>query len=581
MSQEIFKYARKDIAPSIRARLRDEVLTTEKPIGGSVLELHGNQDKELYQYLFDGHSRFIYEQKGERPSIIVGRKGSGKTTYLNNLSFKKDVIALTIRQWQAIGEVQQIISNLLDSGINVRAERASYIWQWIFISAAVLRCGPNVFEDKSLKEFYNLLPINEFKNLGISAITSFAKNKLSAVVNKNLGAENYELASVAWILEDKTQIIDDLEKRLSKILGDQGKTIIILFDNEEDVLDDVTIDNAPNLQAAKSIAIMGLLNLAGRINEGAINIQLRYCIPAEQFYAFKLLAKNPVKDFGRLHLLHWTVGELLSLVSHRFLLHLLVWKDEKPELIEPYNKLVELPIYTRAGALEFFDKILPTKIKNGRGLEENTKTYFLRHFQVLPRQIVEVLNEIISMSIRKDIPISTLDSNIVLGAVRRKEALMAEEIIAAYSKMFPEASAMRKKVLPNIPPLFHFKDLRRLYDGKEYVNTGKAVLLSMKGGVEVSPDRFERCLLETGMIGRVISKPSGNDIGYINAEFEYSMPGSLDLCEEDELVIHPVFSGQRKASAWDSVGKNIIGVYPHDADPDVSTDRDLLRCYFV
>lgn len=69
--------------------LRNEVLTINNPIGPPFLELHENQDKNLFQYLFDGHSQYLYEQKYERPSIIVGRKGAGKTTYLNNLSFKK------------------------------------------------------------------------------------------------------------------------------------------------------------------------------------------------------------------------------------------------------------------------------------------------------------------------------------------------------------------------------------------------------------------------------------------------------------------------------------------------------------
>jgi hypothetical protein len=132
------------------------------------------------------------------------------------------------------------------------------------------------------------------------------------------------------------------------------------------------------------------------MNEGAKNVQLRYCIPAEQFFAFKELAKNPIKDFGSLRLLHWTVGELLSIVAHRFLLHLLIWKEEKPE----YQRLVQYPIYTRKGALDFFDEILPNKITNGRGIAEKTRTYFLRHFQILPRQIITLLNEVLSLSIQ-------------------------------------------------------------------------------------------------------------------------------------------------------------------------------------
>ena len=71
------------------------------------------------------------------------------------------------------------------------------------------------------------------------------------------------------------------------------------------------------------------------------------------------------------------------------------------------------------------------------------------------------------------------------------------------------------------------------------------------------------------------------DIGYINAEFEYSMPGSLDLCERDELVIHPIFSGQRKADGWSEMGDNIIGVYPHDAESEDIFDREIIKYKYV
>lgn len=168
-----------------------------------------------------------------------------------------------------------------------------------------------------------------------------------------------------------------------------------------------------------------------------------------------------------------------------------------------------------------------------------------------------------------------------MKAVQRQEAQMADEVIVAYSVMFPEAAAIRKKVLPNFPLLFCYKDIKKYYDNRDLVNTGKSVLSSMQGKVEISPDRFERCLVETGMIGRVLSKPKNDEQGYINAEFEYSMPGSLDLCDEDELVIHPIFSGQRSVAAWNKIDKNIIGVYPHDADPDIESDRDLIANGFI
>lgn len=576
---ETFIYASKVIKRGDRAALKSQVLTKKNPIGASFLELYGTQDNNLYQYLFDGHSQYLYEQKDERPSIIVGRKGAGKTTYINNLSFKKNIIPISITPWKIMDEVQQIICTLIDNGFEIRAERASYIWQWLFLTAVALKSFNKIKRNKPLKEFAEFFPIKEFGEIGLSAITSFVKNKMSSYFDKNLTGEQADLASVAWIIEDKTSAIDSLEISISNELEKCNKTAIILFDNEEDVLQESITVTKTNLQEAKEIAISGLLNLCGRFNEGAVNVQVRYCIPAEQFFAFKNLSKTTGKDFSNLHLLHWSVGELLSMVAHRYLLFLYIWREEHPELKPLYRELVEIKIYTREGALKFFNRLLPEFISNGRNINEKTLTYILRHFQILPRQIVTLFNSILSLTIKENGDIGKISELTVLKSVHLQEAGMADEIIKAYDSMYPEARKIRKKVLPNIPLIFHYKDLRGFYDGKEFINKGKSVLHSMKGRVEVSPDRMERCLIETGIIGRVLSKPLHS--GYINAEFEYSMPGSLDLCEDDELVIHPIFSGQRIKTADVQFGKYIYGVYPHDADPFESPDRDLMRDNFI
>ncbi len=576
-----FLYASRAIIKKDRDALKNQVLTKKNPIGAPFFELYGTQDKNLYQYLFDGHSQYLYEQKDERPSIIVGRKGAGKSTYLNNLSFKSNIISVAITQWKIMDEVQQIICTLMDNGIEIRAERASYIWQWLFLAAVTLRSFDKINKNKSLKEFAETFPMKEFGEIGLAAVTSFVKTKITSFFEKNLSGEHVELASVAWIIEDKTASIDSLEMSISDELEKHNKIAVILFDNEEDVLQEFNSVIKTNLQEAKEIAISGLLNLCGRFNEGAVNVQVRYCIPAEQFFAFKKLSKTTGKDFANIHLLHWSVGELLSMIAHRYLLFLYIWKDENPELKPLYKELIKIDIYNRAGALQFFDRLLPEFISNGRDIPERTLTYILRHFQVLPRQIVTLFNSILSLTIKEKGDFGNISDSIVLKAVHLQEAGMADEIIKAYESMYPEAAVVRKKVLPNIPLVFHYESLRSFYDGKDFINKGKNVLNSMKGKVEVSPDRMERCLIETGMLGRVLSKPSDNTLGYINAEFEYSMPGSLDLCEDDELVIHPIFSGQRVKSADVQFGEKVFGVYPHDADPYENPDRDFIRDSFI
>jgi hypothetical protein len=52
---------------------------------------------------------------------------------------------------------------------------------------------------------------------------------------------------------------------------------------------------------------------------------------------------------------------------------------------------------------------------------------------------------------------------------------------------------------------------------------------------------FQRMLLEMGAIGRVIPG-SERDI-YIKGNFEYTVSHPLSVSQDDELCVHPLFSG--------------------------------------
>lgn len=52
---------------------------------------------------------------------------------------------------------------------------------------------------------------------------------------------------------------------------------------------------------------------------------------------------------------------------------------------------------------------------------------------------------------------------------------------------------------------------------------------------------FQRMLLEIGAIGRVI--PGKETDVYIKGNFEYTVAHELVLSQDDELCVHPLFSG--------------------------------------
>jgi hypothetical protein len=386
--------------------------------------------------------------------------------------------------------------------------------------------------------------------------------------------------SATWLLEYRTHELRTFSDSLAKALDRARKRVVVLIDNEEYVFQ-MNGDEDERARSARRVAIQGLLYLCGHFNDGSGAIQVRYCIPAEQYYLFKDISGTASsKDFSRIHMLHWTVGELLSMIAHRYLLHLHVWRHESPALGRSYEELVTHPIYSREGAIALMRTVLPKTIQNSRGKDEDTLVYVLRHFQVLPRQLVALFNNMLAQEIRRGGDLRRLGSETVLNSVRSQETQIADEVISAYDPIYPEAKDVRRKVLPNMPVVFDYSDIRRFYDSPDFEHTGKTVLLEAKAkgkSVDVSPSRFERCLIETGIVGRLTS-PAANQVAgpkYLNAEFEYSFPGTLDLSMQDKLAIHPIFSFQRQEL---NIGDDsVVGIYPRDSDPLIETDRFSLR----
>lgn len=442
------------------------------------------------------------------------------------------------------------------------------------MAAVALEAREHFSEHEDVGEFIKNLPIKELSTFGFSAVSEFFRTKIEKfLANENPGIR--ELTSVAWILEDRSKAIDDLKQKMSDHLKGQGKVAIILFDNEENVHG----RSNESSNESKSVAISGLLNLCGRFNVGASNVQLRYCIPAEQYFAFHNLSESSGKDFAYAHLLHWTVGELLSVIAHRYLLNLLVHSDVKDKYKAEFQRLRKFPIYTRDGLLDFFAEILPDEITNGRELPEKSLTYILRHFQVLPRQLIEIFNDVLQNSLHRDDSISEVSEADVVSAVTSRERGIAKEILKAYRFSYPEIEELVEDVVPNMPLVLSYDQLGRLYSRKKKNDTdGKSVIKRfVRHGVEVSPKRFRRALIETGVIGKIDNKPSGHRAGYINAEYECSVSGTLSVSGDDSFALHPIFSSDHADRAKIDFEENELGVYPHDADPTKEVDRPSIR----
>src|SRR5688500_16792986 len=191
--------------------------------------------------------------------------------------------------------------------------------------------------------------------------------------------QNTQNAASDFLRGSNEITIDDAKTAVSKTLELSKKTFVILMDS----LDDFQLDID---SVARSL--QGLLKVVGAMNKPRDVVDIRFCLPSEVYHRFMKLSSNPNKDFRRALKLQWTAGELLLLGAQRLKFYI--------DLHYP-NSLMGislLDLTSRADALKLFQAVLPERITNQKGFQEDTISYILRHTQLLPRHFLILVNSI-------------------------------------------------------------------------------------------------------------------------------------------------------------------------------------------
>ena len=158
-------------------------------------------------------------------------------------------------------------------------------------------------------------------------------------------------------------------------------------------------------------------------------------------------------------------------------------------------------------------------------------SYILRHTQLLPRHFIMLLNSIFKKpGFTQSLNPFPIGEDKIINGIRQVEEFMVGEIFVAFKPTFPTAEETCKRCLPELGHKFTPGDLHRIF-----TRHGKAVF-----GVGNLFD-FQRMLLEIGAIGRVL--PGKEKDVYIKGNFEYTVSHELIIGQEDELCVHPLFSG--------------------------------------
>lgn len=226
--------------------------------------------------------------------------------------------------------------------------------------------------------------------------------------------------------------------------------------------------------------------------------------------------------------LHWNPMELLRIIAWRYLMYLTAYDKDR------LNKFTNVDLTDRSDIHRILFDFIPNEIYNRSGNKEFSVAYILRHTQLIPRQIIRILNEAFSTS-RPNTPNGAVNtSNNLINAVQIQESQICEEIFGAFKMKYPFVQNLCEICLPSLPRFFSEKLLEQVYREK-----GKKVMQEYSHIGEVGFTQYKQVLFEIGAIGRVRDR---KDI-YADADFEYALPGRLYASAADELCLHPSFSG--------------------------------------
>ncbi|MBI5234515.1 MAG: hypothetical protein HY880_09190 [Deltaproteobacteria bacterium] len=139
-------------------------------------------------------------------------------------------------------------------------------------------------------------------------------------------------------------------------------------------------------------------------------------------------------------------------------------------------------------------------------------------------------------------------------AISNKENLLCREIFSAYRVLYPNAGAVCKACVPELPLVFNRSVLHRVFTRK-----GK------KASTYTDYWDFRDLLTEMGIVGKVIVETDRYFVG----KFEYTEPHKLVVSDDDILCLHPVFA---EVFSFKRSG-TIKTVYPYGCDPETPDHR--------
>lgn len=502
---------------------------------------------EEYQRSFFDATWFNREALSRDAYLIVGRRGSGKSSLSRYFTFQDEIPSLT----------------------GIVGEETEELFRQVIGKAASLSTGSRSLQIPSLMRIWEIIVWTivfnrcEVRHSDIGAACVFlqgptAPKSLPALIRQVL---KKILRKLIGSTDPESDATIDIDNFLTHAIVSSAKAATLKTTTAEPVL--VAIDTLEHYDVRDSdimLATAALVQCAANMNRdyASRGVHIKVFISAEVFpHLRESEVSNPSKYIRNPVYMTWRPGDLLRL---------LCWKLQKSmerEGLSPSSDDTTDWSRSREVMAKHWVPSFGDSITNGNDIREDTFAYVVRHTQMRPRQLIILCNRIAQHASEEGTyPIFSADA--VRRATRQAEREMAAEVINSYSKVYPAIG----------PIVDCLKGEPAVLRGNALDKIGRRSAAQWES--RYSPYEFRKILAEIGVVGRVRSTSNasvdGRLVSYVSADYEYFSQDRLALHEDDECAIHPMFYGRLGTECKSRV------VLPF---PDHPTYEDLLERYRV
>ncbi len=528
-----------------------DVITLEQPLGPPQSEALLDMGQDIFRELYDETNTVHALAKSENPFFIVGRKGAGKTAFLIGTAIADHADVILIRSEDVYLEVNKLVARHRDRGVPLAADNLVHVWEVLLFHAAMLQIARS-----------HLLPNSAARQRVWAYMSSFGDPETVEVdgLLAAVGAEMTEcllsasprlsFREACWsIRSNRGRLIEAADKAREVLVKAGPKAMYVVVDNLEDLhrkLDEF----ADVVTALFRVASRSVVSKP----EDRLPFRTRFAFPAELLPRLRILAANPEKDFQKRLIIRWSAKELIVIAGNRLRTFLDVRFPTAPrQLGLPTN---HDPADAEA-AIQTLRAILPERVTNSLGGEEDPVAYLMRHTQLLPRHVIILLNEIVSNAVvglsPKDVPRATA-AHVVEG-IAEAERVIVEGILTTYSDTYPEIADALDMIKNHVLLVEPASRLHHIYNQASVKRSG------------LSFDKFLDACLAIGVLG-VVSED--HDERYIQGVFSYTFAGEVRPVEDrDRVCVHPLFVSRLFdiQSIETMKRQNHRAIYPYGSDP--------------